>query len=233
MTNKLSRTQSDRIATIKRLQVDIEKQKDIYDTVKERLIVAVVVCGRELISLHGSMLVGTFEPMFNMELERPGFGIDLARRYMQAARQLVHLLPQLAGSDPLTSKNKAALAELSDAKSFHQMWLDLWGGGDRQPGIGGNGALMAWLKEKHPRCKATKAADLPAEIRKEWEAHVKTLNDQVTRSGQVLYRVRWNKVLDKLDTEIRLCIPHLTSDERLKSVARLKDAFEFVKGGLK
>ena len=114
--------------------------------------------------------------------ENCAFSDDTARRYMTLAERLAPQLAEgshtrrLLGVAPsaMTEESRASLTAALQAAADGQTLTGIYESmgivrGPREIKIGGNAALVAWLREHHPGIRATKRADLPEAIRQEYE----------------------------------------------------------------
>lgn len=67
--------------------------------------------------------------------------------------------------------------------------------------IGGNARLIAWLQKHHPECEATKASDLPDDIREEWEQALKQSEAECNELVNTACMKTWRKKVQELFVE--------------------------------
>jgi hypothetical protein len=134
-----------------------------------------------------------------------------AWRYMELAerrtKQVANLTPvldltrQLAPHEWTPAQREQivqAVREATKGEMVKQLYLDLGIVGGDPYHAGGFAPLLAWLRREHPECKAKAIADLPPEIRAEWEEHLKILRAEAGMDAQGKVRKTWGKALDRL-----------------------------------
>lgn len=164
---------------------------------------------KEAVRLQG----GAWTSFYKEHLAAPKFEHRYARMYMEVGRAWL----KRAGSpvNAAVSYLNAAPASMTDdqretflaevngvtkAQTWQQLQMDLGLAPAQKPLplLGGNAGLMAWLKEKHPECQARQAADLPAEIRAEWEAKQKEDRGAISQAANESKIRLLHKTIDQL-----------------------------------
>jgi hypothetical protein len=188
--------EANRIRTIQTLQSELEANLDKFAR-------GVILVGLELMRLlEDCKKSGTlFKPLFEQYLARPRFSYDMARKYMAVAKRAIGDKHESAGLLPEHGKiADEALLGMGDMQTWEQLLLGfgLVSGQGAGVEIGGNAALMAWLRENHPGCKARSEAELNKPIRAEWEAHQAELRAQVQTMERSAGARRWRKAVEAL-----------------------------------
>jgi hypothetical protein len=193
----VAQKEANRIRTIQTLQSELEANLD-------RFARGVIMIGLELVELQEDCKKSgySFKTLFEKHLARPRFSFEMARKYMKVAQRAVggndDSARLLTGHEQIADE---ALMGMGDMQTWEQLLLGFGlvsGQGAAGLEIGGNAALMAWLREHHPGCKARAVEDLNKTIRAEWEAHQADLRAQVQTMERSAGARRWRKAVEAL-----------------------------------
>jgi hypothetical protein len=152
-----------------------------------------VLCGFELMAAKKDVGHGGFEEWIEQNCP---FCLRTARNYIQCAERkykqiaevkevsdfAIGVAPSML-DDPQRQRLIEAVKDSTDGITIQQMYLDLGVTKPPPKDRGGNAKLLSWLQDRYPEIDARREADLPADIRAEWQAQAVVRSDKEQIAG--------------------------------------------------